>query len=194
MPFTLLHYPLALGISKLDKRLSLPALAIGGVVPDLEVLPLFFFFSEIVPDHFILHSLIGALTIGTVISVFSVRFIWSPVISGIFGVDREELNEARQVNSWVVLSCMIGVLSHLLIDYPMHWYNPLLWPWVSPFDLVGPLVLLFMPLGPINGLAYFMAHLLTSLVMLFFFVYIFIRYNNRDLWRSLWLGSSESET
>ncbi|MHA1935950.1 MAG: DUF4184 family protein [Candidatus Thorarchaeota archaeon] len=194
LPLTLLHYPLALGISKLDKRLSLPALAVGGVIPDLEVLPLFLFFSEIVPDHLILHSLIGALTIGTAISIFSVRFLWPSVVSRIFGVDREELNEACQVNSWVVLSCMIGVLSHLLIDYPMHWYNPLLWPLVSPFDLVGPFVLLFTPWGPINGSAFSMANILTNVAMLSFFVYIIIRYKNKDLWRNLWLGGSKSAT
>ncbi|MHA2186753.1 MAG: DUF4184 family protein [Candidatus Thorarchaeota archaeon] len=194
MPFTPLHYPLAFALSKLDKRLSLPALAVGGVIPDLEVLPLFFFFSDIVPDHFILHSLIGALTIGTVISVLSVRFLWPPVVSGVFGVDREELNEACELNSWIVLSCMIGILSHLLLDYPMHWYNPLLLPWVNPFNLVGPLVLLFTSWGPINGLAFFIANILTSVVMLISFVYIIIRYRKRDLWRSLWLGDSKPET
>jgi hypothetical protein len=43
MPVTPLHYPAAWGLSKLDKRLSLPALIVGSFIPDIEVPILFLF-------------------------------------------------------------------------------------------------------------------------------------------------------
>ncbi|KKK92066.1 hypothetical protein LCGC14_2706670, partial [marine sediment metagenome] len=68
MPITPLHYPLAWGLSKIDKRLILPGLIVGSFIPDIEVPILFIFFSGVLPDHLVLHSLVGAITIGTIIS------------------------------------------------------------------------------------------------------------------------------
>ena len=47
-------------------------------------------------------------------------------ISTIFRVDRDDLKDACSLSVMLVVSCLIGVLSYLLLDYPMHWFNPIL--------------------------------------------------------------------
>ncbi len=166
MPATPLHYPLALGIHKAKRDLRLPAIVVGSVMPDIEVPILWYFFSGVLPDHLFLHSFVGALTVGVLLTVLVTRFLYAPIISFFFGVDKAKLTFACTLDRNLILSSVIGILSHLLLDYPMHWYNPLLWPWVDPFALVGPMVLLFTPFGPINGLAYWLANWITNGIMI----------------------------
>jgi len=119
MPVTPLHYPFAFLISKSDKRLSLPALVVGSIIPDIEVPIMWIFFSGL-PDHLFLHSLVGATTMGTLVAVFVTWLLYPPIISTVFKVDKDELKEACSLSGMLVVSCLIGVLSHLLLDYPMH--------------------------------------------------------------------------
>jgi hypothetical protein len=70
----------------------------------------------------------------------------------------------------------------------MHWYNPLLWPWVDPFDIVGPLVLLFTPWGTISGTAYLIANILTEIFMLLWGLVLLIQYRGNRLWQTLLVG------
>ena len=91
MPVTPLHYPFAFLISKIDRRLSLPALVVGSVIPDIEVPLMWIFFSDL-PDHLFLHSLIGAVTVGTILAVIVTWILYAPIISTLFGVDRERFN------------------------------------------------------------------------------------------------------
>ncbi|MHA1576283.1 MAG: DUF4184 family protein, partial [Candidatus Thorarchaeota archaeon] len=140
MPLTPFHYPLAWGLSKMDRRLSLPALVVGSVIPDIECLFLWFFFRGVLPDHFILHSLIGGLTIGTIIAIGVTVYLYPPIISIIFKVDKEKLKDACKFGPVLVISCILGVLSHELVDFPFHWYNQTLWPIVDAYDFVGPVV------------------------------------------------------
>lgn len=191
VPITPLHYPLAHGLSKIDKRLSLPGLVVGSVILDLEVPLLWIFFSDL-PDHQFLHSLIGAVTVGTLLAVIVTRFLYTPIISTLFGIDRERLNKDSGLSKMLVVSCLIGVLSHLLVDYPMHWFNPILWPWVDPFDVVGPLVLLFAPFGSISGIAFRMANVLTNVIMFVWWTMILMKYWGKDLWENHWVGKSNS--
>ncbi len=192
MPITPLHYPLAFGISKTNKRLLLPGVVVGSVIPDIEVPLMWIFFSDL-PDHLFLHSLVGAVTVGTLLAVLVTWLLYPPIISMLFRVNRNDLKEACKLSSMLVLSCLIGVLSHLLLDYPMHWFNPILWPWVNPYDVVGPLVLFFTPYGPINGTAYWMANYLTSAVMIIAWLPIILYYLNNDLWSNHWLGRPSSK-
>ena len=187
MPITPLHYPLAFGLSKTHKKLLLPGVVVGSVIPDIEVPFLWIFFSDL-PDHLILHSLVGAVTVGTALAVIITWLLYPPIISSIFKVDSNDLKDACRISGMLVISCLIGVLSHLLLDYPMHWFNPILWPWVNPYDIVGPLVLVFTPFGPINGMAYWMANFLTSAIMIISWILIFVHYRHNDLWRNHWLG------
>ncbi len=179
-------------LSKLDKRLILPGLVVGSVIPDIEVPFMWVFFSEY-QDHFILHSLIGALTLGLLAAVLVTRFLYPPIISFVFGVDKDRLNEACRLKPILVLSCAIGVLSHLVLDVPMHPYNPILWPWVPSSNIVGILVLFF---AQGNGIAvgFVRANALMSVVMLFFCVSILVRYRKKKLWEHVWLGDDVGES
>jgi membrane-bound metal-dependent hydrolase YbcI (DUF457 family) len=189
VPITPLHYPLAHGLSKLDKKLSLPGLVVGSVIPDLEV-PLMWIFFRDLPDHLFLHSLIGA----TLLAVLVTWLLYPPIISTFFSVDRERLNKVTGLSKMLVVSCLIGVLSHLLLDYPMHWFNPILWPWVDPFDVVGPLVLLFTPFGSISGIAFRLANLLTSVIMVVWWIIILMTYWKKDLWENHWVGTGTNHS
>ncbi|TFG33051.1 DUF4184 family protein [Candidatus Thorarchaeota archaeon] len=187
MPVTPLHYPFAFLISKSDTRLSLPALVVGSVMPDIEVPLMWIFFSSL-PDHLFLHSLIGAATIGTLLTVLVTRFLYTPIISTIFQVDRIELGEICRITPWLVVSSFIGVMSHLILDFPMHWYNPILWPWVDPYTIVGPLVLLFMPTYSFWE-AYNIASALTHIAMIVLWMVILVKiYSKGNLWFRHWVS------
>ncbi len=187
MPGTPFHYPFAFLIHKTNRRLSLPALVVGSVIPDIEVPIMWVFFSEY-RDHFILHSLIGALSIGTILAVLVTRYLYPPIISALFSLDREDLNDRCRVTSWMVLSCALGVLSHLILDYPMHWYNPILWPWISPIAIVGPLVFLFMQQYTIET-AYVIASVLMHLLMGVLWIGILVNLRSKgNIWYRHWVG------
>ncbi|MHA3962003.1 MAG: DUF4184 family protein [Candidatus Thorarchaeota archaeon SMTZ1-45] len=192
MPITPLHYPLAFALSKTNKKLLLPGVVVGAVIPDIEVPFMWIFFNDL-PDHLILHSLVGAVTVGTLLAVVVTWLFYPPIISTIFRVNKDELMEVCTPSAMLFLSCLIGVLSHLLLDYPMHWFNPILWPWVNPYDVVGPLVLFFAPFGPINRTAFWMANRLTSAIMILAWIPILVYYQNNDLWTNHWLGGSRLE-
>ncbi|MGV9102907.1 MAG: DUF4184 family protein [Candidatus Thorarchaeota archaeon] len=190
MPFTLLHYSVAYGLHKMDGRLPLPALAVGSVIPDIEVPILAIFFTGIIPDHFILHSLIGGLTLGVLGAVLTTRFIFPPVMSLLFGIEKERLVAECSISAEMILSCVIGVLGHILLDYPMHWYNAMLWPWIEPTSLIGPLVLFFSSVGDVSGIAFTLANGTANLLMFLIFVYVIAsEWDNR--WESIWLGGDQ---
>lgn len=131
------------------------------------------------PDHLVLHSLIGVLTLGTLAAVTLTRFLYASVISTVFNVNQEGLNEACRVTPTLVLSCMLGAVFHLALDIPMHPYNPVLWPWVNPYEIVGVLV----PLIGFGG-----ANLLLSVAMGICAVAVLLRYLDENLWERVWLG------
>jgi len=187
LPITPLHYPFAFVISKTDKRLSLPALVVGSVMPDIEIPFMWVFFSTL-PDHLLLHSLVGAATLGTVLTILVTRFLYAPIISTFFDVDRSELNEVCKITPWLVVSSFIGVMSHLILDFPMHWYNPILWPWVNPFDVIGPLVLIFMPTFSL-WYAYIIASMMMHISMIILWFVILDRLQSKgNIWSKHWIG------
>ncbi len=192
MPFTPMHYPVGYGLSKVDQRLSFPGLIVGSVIPDVEVLVLFFFFPNLL-DHLVLHSLVGVLTLGTLIAVFVTRFLYPPIIAGLFGVDREQLDDASKITPSLVFSCMVGALFHILVDIPMHWFNPVFWPWVDPLDIVGPLVLLLAFEGDIQ-LGYLRANMLLNAIMIILLLIILIRNRGENFWERIWLGKRPSSS
>ncbi|MHA1966118.1 MAG: DUF4184 family protein [Candidatus Thorarchaeota archaeon] len=192
MPITPLHYPLAFGLSKTNKRFLLPGVVVGSVIPDIEVPLMWIFFNDL-PDHLFLHSLVGAVTMGTLLAVLVTWLLYPPIISAVFRVNKDDLKKTCNLSAMLIVSCFIGVLSHLLLDYPMHWFNPIWWPWVNPYDVVGPLVLFFAPYGPINGTAFWMANRMTSAIMIIAWLPILLYYRNKDLWSNHWLGRPSSK-
>jgi hypothetical protein len=186
MPATPLHYPFAFLLSKTNRRFVLPGLIVGAVIPDIEVPVMWIFFPSL-PDHLFLHSLIGALTVGTLLAVVITRFLYPPIISLLFRIDRKELNQVCQISAWMIFSCLVGVISHLLLDFPMHWYSPILWPWVNPYDIVGPLVLFFMSTYDM-WTAYLIASSITSIAMLVIWSVIIVMLHSKgNLWYRHWI-------
>ncbi len=189
MPFTLFHYPFGYWLSKTNKNLSLPALLVGAVIPDIEVPFLILFFNGILPDHFILHSLVGALTIGLVLSILITRHVYPPFIGGFFKVDRDELKSRCSISPLLVVSAVLGILSHLAIDILHHWYNPILWPFIEdPYAIAGPLCIVFATLLSTDLMTgYVVANLLTHIIMIPVFILIIIR-TKENRWFRLWVG------
>lgn len=190
MPVTPLHYPAAYFISK-SRKLSLPGLIVGSVIPDIEV-PFMWIFFPSLPDHLFLHSLFGALVFGTLLAGLVTHFIYAPVMSTIFGIDQDSMDSECAFGKTLLLSCFIGVLSHLIIDYPMHPYNPLFWPFVDPNIFVGPFILLFMSMSNSMDTSYLYANSIFHVVFIFFFWGIYwINRSNPRKWEIMWLGDDE---
>ncbi|MHA1959027.1 MAG: DUF4184 family protein [Candidatus Thorarchaeota archaeon] len=187
MPFTPLHYPLAYGLSKIDRRLSLPGLVVGSFIPDIEVIILRLFFPDL-PDHLFMHSLLGVFTLCTVVAVVATRYLYPFFVSLLFGVKIGELQKACRISSSLILSCMVGGLFHVLVEIPLHPFNPILWPWVDPFEIVGILVLFFAAGGDI-ALGFAVSNLLVNAIMFVFGLLILKRHRRNGLWERVWLGT-----
>ena len=191
MPVTPLHYPYAWLISRLDKRLPLPALVIGSVVPDIEVPILQVFFNGVLPDHYILHSLIGSLSIGLLITLITLRYIYPYLMSTIFDLDKAEMVERCQITRYAVIAAIFGILSHLIVDYPMHPYSQIFWPFIDAHLLIGPLVAFF-AVGHSISYGFIIANLLTSLISIGLWIAI-AYYIRNDLWSRMWIGDKTIE-
>jgi hypothetical protein len=182
-----MHYPVAWGLSKLDKRLNLPGLIVGSFIPDIEVPILFLFFNVGIDNHFILHSLIGALTLGTVISILATVLIYPIIASLIFRVDKVKVKEACKLTPVLVLSCMLGNVFHLLLDLLMHPYSLILWPFVNPYNIVGFIVLVFAFDGDIQR-GFLIANIMTNLIMGILMLTIGIKSRN-NLWEQILISN-----
>jgi len=139
LPFTPFHYPLAYALYRLYKRLSLPGLIVGSMFPDLEVIAIMLLFGTQVPDRLILHSLLGVATVGTMLSVLLVVFVYPPLISGFFKIDEEKVRGKCRLAFGLVISCFLGNLSHVLLDVINHPYNPIFWPFLQPSTTPSPI-------------------------------------------------------
>jgi len=110
---------------KLHKKLTLPGLTVGSMFPDLEIPVLFLVFGT---DRLVLHSLLGAATIGTMLSVTFTITLYPILISYVFGLDEEQVKEKTRLSLSLIVSCLVGNLSHVALDFINHLYNPLFWP------------------------------------------------------------------
>ncbi|MCW4022554.1 MAG: DUF4184 family protein [archaeon] len=133
MPVTPLHYPIAYFIHKLDKQLSLPGLIVGCMFPDLENPFIMLFLGTEVPNRLVLHSIFGAATIGTFLAVIVTVKVYPYLVSSLFGVNKERVKTKCKLSLGLVVSVLIGILSHVLLDVTNHPYNPLFWPFSSSF-------------------------------------------------------------
>jgi len=167
--------------------MNLPGLVVGTFIPDIEVPILFLFFNLGVDNHFILHSLVGALTIGTLISTLATILLYPILASLVFRLDKMKVKEACKLTPVLVFSCMLGNVFHILLDLPMHPYSLVLWPFVDPYSIVGVLVLVFAIDGDIK-LGFLIANFLTNLIMVLFMLTIGIK-SRKNLWELTLLGS-----
>jgi membrane-bound metal-dependent hydrolase YbcI (DUF457 family) len=181
LPVTPLHYPLAKFIQTLDTkaRLSLPALIVGSLVPDLEVPLVYLWSGTWAQDRMVLHSLIGGLTLGTLIAVTFTVLVYPWLASAFLPIDKKRVKEKCTFSFMLVFSALLGVLSHVLLDIFNHTYNPLFWPFLTLFQTPSPIVLL---LGG-QAMASFIVH--GGMLLLFFLLLI---KNRSNLWEKLVAG------
>ena len=180
MPLTPLHYPLAYLIYKLGKqKLSHPALIVGSMLPDLEIPIMFLLLGPQAANRMVLHSLIGGATIGTLIGVIITVLVYPHLTGAIFPINKLKVKEKCQFSLGLVISCFIGVLSHVLLDVTNHAYNPVFWPFLSIYQTPSPIVPL---LGGLD-----MASLIVHGSMIALFVVLF--YDKRkNFWEQLLVG------
>ena len=184
-----MHYPVAWGLSKLNNRLNLPGLIVGSFIPDIEVPILILFFNGVFPDHFIMHSLIGALTVGTFISTLVTVMLYPILTSLFFRLDKVRIKEVCKLTPTLALSCMLGNVFHILLDIPMHPFNPVMWPFVDPYSIVGILVLVFAVDGNIS-LGFLIANILNNVIMGLFMLVIVIK-SRKNLWEQILDGTNK---
>lgn len=133
MPVTPLHHPIAYFIYKLDKRFSLPGLVVGCMFPDLENPFIMLFFGSDVPNRLVLHSIFGAATLGVFLAVIFTVKVYPYLVSSLFHVNKERVKTKCKLSLGLVVSVLVGILSHVLLDVTNHPYNPLFWPFSSTF-------------------------------------------------------------
>ena len=129
MPLTPLHYCVAYMIGKWKPSLSLPALIVSSMMPDLDVL-----ICLLIGDlqrRGVLHSFLGSATIGTALSVLFTVYAYPVVVSGTLGMEKRMVEERCRFSKRLVLACFVGSLLHVLVDSLHHEYNPALYPFIN---------------------------------------------------------------
>jgi membrane-bound metal-dependent hydrolase YbcI (DUF457 family) len=109
------------------------------MLPDIEIPVLFLFFMDKIPNRLILHSLLGAATIGTILSAAFTVIMYPTLISIIFPIDKTKLRDKCKLSGGLVFSCLLGNLSHVLLDTINHPYNPIFWPFLSICKTPSPI-------------------------------------------------------
>ena len=130
MPFTLLHPAFAYLANRGIRRLSLPALVVGSMLPDLEI-PVIYLLTGGLQNRLLLHSLFGVATLGTFLGVLLTVLVYPPAISLVLRIDRKKVEEKCRFSTVLCISCLLGGLSHVLIDALHHEFSPLLYPFVN---------------------------------------------------------------
>ncbi len=127
MPYTPIHLSIAYLARAIKPSLSLPALIVSAMAPDLEI-PLLYIITDGQYSRLILHSLLGAATLATMLSVLLTVFVYSPLVSFLFKLDNKTVKDRCRFSWSIVALCLFGSISHVLIDALHHEYNPLLFP------------------------------------------------------------------
>jgi hypothetical protein len=130
MPLAPLHCGVAYLINRWKPQLSLPALLVSSIAPDIEILASFLVIGNL-QGRLVLHSLLGVATLSTVLSVFITVFLYPSIVSLLFRLDKKRIEERCRFSSFLVLSCISGGLAHVFVDSTSHKFNPLFYPFVS---------------------------------------------------------------
>jgi len=165
LPLTPFHYPVAYVVYRLDKRLVLPGLIVGSMFPDLEIPIMVLFFGNRIPDHLVLHSLLGAATIGTILSVLLTFLIYPTLVSSLFRIEKNKVERRCRLSLTLILSAFLGNVSHVLLDVTTHESNPIFWPFLN--DVPSPVV---PALGGLQNASLTM-HVLMAVLFLVFLIY-----------------------
>ena len=134
MPYTPIHWSIAYLAKEIKPRLSLPALIVSTAVPDLEI-PFIYITTGGQFGRLVLHSFLGAITLATLLSVLLTVYAYSPIVSHLFKLDTKVIREKCRFSWTLIAVCLLGSLSHVLMDALHHEYNPLLFPFTyTSFD------------------------------------------------------------
>ena len=177
MPLTPLHYPVAYVLYKLNKKLSLPGLVVGSMFPDLEIPAIVLLFRTRVPDRLVLHSLLGAATIGTMLAVIFTVLIYPPLTSSFFKIDKHKVKRKCRLSSVLIFSVFLGNISHVLLDFVNHPDNPVFWPFSK--SIPSPICL---ALGGMQN-----SSLIAHTILIVLFAVLLINQHG-NLWENLLVG------
>jgi len=130
MPVTPLHYVAAYVVNKAKKGLAFPALIVGSLIPDVEPV-VGYLTNGLVPPRGFLHSLLGAVTLDAFLAVLVTVFLYPSLVAWVFRGEKKSVEEKCRFSSMLVLSSLVGTLSHLLTDTTMHEYNPFFYPFTA---------------------------------------------------------------
>ena len=179
MPVTPFHQPVAYVIYKLGGKLSLPGLIVGSMVPDLEIPFIILALGTEVPHRLVLHSLLGAVTVGTILAIAVTVLVYPRLTSAVFRVDKHKVKEKCRFSLGLVVSCVLGVISHVLLDVTNHAYNPVFWPFLALHETPSPIV-------PVLG-GEATASLLIHALMVVLFIGLFAN-KRENFWEQLLVG------
>lgn len=101
--------------------------------PDLEIPFIVLFLGTDIPNRLVLHSIFGAATIGTFFAVIFTVKIYPNLVNSLFHVNKERVKTKCRMSLGLVVSVLVGILSHVLLDVTNHPYNPLFWPFSYTF-------------------------------------------------------------
>ena len=179
MPLTPLHYPIAYLIYRLDKRLSLPGLIVGSMLPDIEVPIMLILLRSRAPPRLVFHSLLGAAILGTLISLVVTILVYPALVSVFFSIEEAEVKERCKASLGLFFSCLLGNISHVLLDYTNHDYNPIFWPFLTPEETPN---LICSTLGGKE-----IASLIVQAILIIIFI-ILLMNKRKNLWENLLVG------
>jgi len=136
------HYGVAYLIKRIYRKLNLAGLAVGAVIPDIEVpitiayliwirgIPLQSIPTQIEPRTlYVLHVPLYGIPLATVLGVLAVVVVYRPIVMRMLGM--RTVPEELTLSPNLVVSVFVGVMSHLLVDALHHSYNPLLKPFYT---------------------------------------------------------------
>ena len=134
MPYTPIHWSISYLTRELDTQISLPALLVSTAMPDIEV-PFIYILTNGSLGRLVLHSLLGALTLSTFLSITVTVLVYPPIISQLLKLDYKTVKDRCRLSWSLVAVCLAGNFSHIFIDILHHQYNPLFFPFTySSFD------------------------------------------------------------
>lgn len=175
MPAVFLHSTFAYLMKWLSPKFSLPALLVGSMMPDVEV-PIIYFLTNGAIDRLLFHSIIGAMTIGTIASVGIVVFIYPSFVSFFFRIDKTYIKKKCSFSGALIVLCFSGNVSHVLIDATHHIFNPLLYP------ILDQSIDLFR----ISSSRLFDTGIITGILSVIYFVFIIVSWRGgKGFWKQM---------
>jgi membrane-bound metal-dependent hydrolase YbcI (DUF457 family) len=101
------------------------------MLPDLEPFASIMTGGSLTPPRGLMHSLLGAITFDAFLTVLVTMFLYPSLASWIFKLEKKDVAEKCCFSGMLILSVLIGTLSHVLTDSLGHEYNPLLYPFIT---------------------------------------------------------------